>query len=471
MLASLFLLANLGFIAGVTLASFNISKYILLVAFLRFKNFRLVLIFIIFGLSGVWRYEAYQTQAPKINLTSHNGTKVVLLGQVAEEIDPGGDYQKIIIKAIKINNKNTDGLVLVTLNKFPEFKYGNILELTGNLEAPNNWSAFHYDRYLARYDIYSLMAWPKVKVVGQSLDFYSRMLGIKNKVYQTINSSLPEPEAGLANALLLGYKNTLDAVEKKSFSCCGLSHVIAISGSHLTLLSALAFNFLLALGLSSRGAFKPVVIFIWFYTILTGLQTSALRSAIMISLVLWGKKNGRSDAGGRILFITAAIMLFFNPLLLRDDLGFQLSFLAMIALIYFCPLGEKIFGQGNVRSVLIMTVASQLITWPIAAYNFGTFSLIAPLANLLIVWLFVWLLPALLAASAISLVIPAFKVLWFAPSYFMLAYTIKTSNLLATWPKACFNWQITWQFVLVYYLILVIMYLLTRFIIDKIDKK
>jgi competence protein ComEC len=247
--------------------------------------------------------------------------------------------------------------------------------------------------------------------------------------------------------------------------------VVAISGSHLTLLSALAFNFLLALGLSSRSAFKPVVVFIWFYTILTGLQTSALRSAIMISLVLWGKKNGRGDAGGRILFITAAIMLFFNPFLLRDDLGFQLSFLAMIALIYFCPLGEKIFGQGNIKSVLIMTIASQLVTWPIAAYNFGTFSLIAPLANLLIVWLFAWLLPALLAASAISLVIPAFKVLWFAPSYFMLSYTIKTSNLLAAWPKACFNWQITWQFVLIYYLILVIIYLLTRFIIDKIHKK
>jgi competence protein ComEC len=471
MIASLFLSANLGFITGVALASFNIPKYILLITLLRFKKFKLILIFIVFALLGAWRYGAYQVQAPKIDLTSHNGSKVVLLGKVAEEIDPGGDYQKITIKALKVNNRNTNGLVLVTLNKFPELKYGDVLELTGNLEAPDNWSAFRYDRYLARYDIYSLMAWPKVKVVGHTLDFYSRMLDVKNKVYRTINSALPEPEAGLANALLLGYKNTLDAVEKKSFSCCGLSHVVAISGSHLTLLSALAFNFLLALGLSSRSAFKPVVVFIWFYTILTGLQTSALRSAIMISLVLWGKKNGRGDAGGRILFITAAIMLFFNPFLLRDDLGFQLSFLAMIALIYFCPLGEKIFGQGNIKSVLIMTIASQLVTWPIAAYNFGTFSLIAPLANLLIVWLFAWLLPALLAASAISLVIPAFKVLWFAPSYFMLSYTIKTSNLLAAWPKACFNWQITWQFVLIYYLILVIIYLLTRFIIDKIHKK
>lgn len=459
MLASLFLFANLGFITGIFLASFSISKYLLLILFLRFKNFKIILCFIIFALLGCWRYEIYQTKKQNINL---NNQKIVFTARINEEIDPGGKYQKLIVKDLKNNN-----LILVTTDKYPELKYGDVIELTGKLEAPTNWSEFRYDRYLARYDIYSQMAWPKIKVINNTPDFYSKLLGIKNNVYQIINSALPEPCAGLANALLLGYKNTLDEVEKKSFSCCGLSHVVAISGSHLTLLSALAFNFLLALGLSSRGAFKPVVIFLWLYTILTGLQTSALRSAIMISLVLWGKKNGRSDAGGRILFITAAIMLFFNPLLLRDDLGFQLSFLAMIALIYFCPLGEKMFGKGNIKSVIILTVASQLLTWPITAYNFGTFSVIAPLANLLIVWLFAWLLPALLIASFLSWLIPALNVLWFAPSYFMLLYVIKTGDYLAAIPRACLNWQISWQFLVFYYVILAFIY----YIIDKKHKK
>lgn len=461
MIASLFLFANLGFITGIFLASFSISKYLLLILFLRFKKFKLVFVFIIFVLLGAWRYEIYQTKKPVINLNN----KILITGIINEEIDPGGAYQKLVVKNLKDNN-----LILVTTNKYPELKYGDVLELSGKLEAPKNWSEFRYDRYLARYDIYLQMSWPKIKKTGYKENFYSQLLTIKNNVYQIINSALPEPEAGLANALLLGYKNTLDKIEKNSFSCCGLSHVVAISGSHLTLLSALAFNFLLALGLSSRGAFKPVVIFLWLYTILTGLQTSALRSAIMISLVLWGKKNGRSDAGGRILFITAVVMLFFNPLLLRDDLGFQLSFLAMIALIYFCPLGEKIFGQGNVKSVLIMTVSSQLITWPITAYNFGTFSIIAPLANLLIVWLFAWLLPALMVAVALSWLIPALNVVWFAPSYFMLAYVVKLGNHLATWPKACLNWQISWQFLVFYYLILALFYFLSNRIIDTKHK-
>ena len=459
MIASLFLWANLGFITGVLLASFAISKYILLILFLRFKNSKIILIFIIFTLLGSWCYEIYQTKKPEIILSNQ---KIIITGRINEEIDPGGKYQKLIVKDLKNNN-----LILVTTDKYPELKYGDVIELSGKLEVPSNWSEFRYDRYLARYDIYLQMAWPKIKVIKNIPDFYSQLLNIKNNVYRIINSALPEPYAGLANALLLGYKNTLDEVEKIAFSCCGLSHVVAISGSHLTLLSALAFNFLLAIGLSSRGAFKPVVIFLWLYTIITGLQTSALRSAIMISFVLWGKKNGRGDSGGRILFITAAIMLFFNPLLLRDDLGFQLSFLAMLALIYFCPLGEKIFGQGNIKSVLILTAASQLLTWPITAYNFGTFSIIAPLANLLIVWIFAWLLPALLVASFLSWIIPALNVLWFAPSYFMLLYVIKTGDYLATIPRACLNWQISWQFLVFYYLILAISY----YLIDKKYKK
>jgi len=463
MLASLFLYANLGFITGVALASFSISKYFLLILFLRFKKFKTILVFVIFALLGAWRYEVYQIKKPAIAL---NNSNTVLIGRISEEVDPSGNYQKLIVKNLK-----TGDLVLVMTSKYPELKYGDVIELSGTLEAPKNLSEFRYDRYLARYDIYLQMAWPKIKIINNTSDFYSQLLNIKNKVYQIINSALPEPYAGLANALLLGYKNTLDIVEKMAFSCCGLSHVVAISGSHLTLLSALAFNFLLAFGLSSRSAFKPVVIFLWLYTILTGLQTSALRSAIMISLVLWGKKNGRGDSGGRILFVTAAFMLLFNPLLLRDDLGFQLSFLAMLALIYLCPLGEKIFGPGKIKSVLVMTVAAQLLTWPISAYNFGTFSVIAPLANLLIVWLFAWLLPALLIASFLSWLIPALNVLWFTPSYFMLLYVIKTGDYLATLPRACLNWQISWQFLVFYYLILASIYYLLKIIVDKKHKK
>ena len=214
------------------------------------------------------------------------------------------------------------------------------------------------------------------------------------------------------------------------------------------------------LGVSRRRSFWPVLIFLWLYTMLTGLQASALRAAVMGSLTLWGEKNGRRDAGGRLLCLAASVMLLFNPLLLRDDLGFQLSFLAMLALIYLCPLGEKLWGRGEVKSILIMTLASQLITWPISAYNFGRFSVIAPLANLVVVWIFAWLLPALLIATFLSFIFPPLGVIFFAPSYFMLHYVIWAGNWLASWPRACLDVRISWPVELFYYAILFVTYLL-----------
>jgi len=470
MLASLFLSSTLGIITGVSLASFGLSiKYLLaligLIIFKR-KSFLVLIFFGLFALLGFWRYETYQIKSVDVDLSKYNGHKVVLVGRVSEEIDPGGNYQKVTVSALKVDGALSQGLVLATVPKFPELKYGDILELTGNLEAPSNWSEFQYDRYLARYDIYSLMGFPKVVIIGETKDFYSNILELKYKVYSIINSALPEPEAGLGSALLLGYKGTLDTVEKTAFSCCGLSHIVAISGSHLTLLSALAFDFLLLFGLSRRQSFRPVVIFLWFYTILTGLQSSAVRSAIMGHLTLWGRKNGRQDSGGRLLFSAAALMLLANPLILRDDLGFQLSFLAMFALIYFCPLGEKLWGKGNIRSVIILTLAAQLITWPISALNFGRFSVIAPLANLLVVWIFALLLPALLISTFLSWIWPTLNIIWFAPSYFMLRYVNLMGDWLATWPKACLDMKISTEGLIGYYLILALIYYILR---KKVD--
>jgi competence protein ComEC len=153
-----------------------------------------------------------------------------------------------------------------------------------------------------------------------------------------------------------------------------------------------------------------------------------------------------------------AVMLAFNPLLLRDDLGFQLSFLAMIALLYFYPLGIKLWGKGKIREPLMMTLMAQLLTWPVIAANFGNISLIAPLANILAVWIFAGLLPGLLLAVVLGLLFPAGAVWWFAPDYLMLKYLNTLSVWLAAWPHACPSYTVPEGFVVIYYLILAILY-------------
>lgn len=492
----LFLSAILGFIFGVAGASFwpaSSLAYLWLLSplgcFWPRRQCWLVIVFAVVFSSGFYYYQSYfqRQQALAKPLTEHYNDTVAIIGTVIQESEPGVSNQPLTIKVITLIasssrltfNGTAAPLVLVTAPLYPEYQFGDRLSLSGRLTAPLNWSAFRYDRYLARYNIYGLFYYPQIEILSPHLNtvtsFYRGLLVIKKQAEQLVNRGLPEPLSGLANALLLGYKKTLFKEEQTAFSCCGLSHIIAISGSHLTLLAALAFNFLLALGWSRQQSFRPVVLFIWFYTLLTGWQASAVRAAIMSSLTLWGQQHGRGQAGGRLLIVAAAAMLVNNPFLLRDDLGFQLSFAAMAALLWLYPSikqsGENLIlfcfksrylKKGlngfslSLIDTLALTIASQLTTWPLSVFNFGKFSLIAPVANAAIIWSFVWLLPGLLLAVTLSLIFPALVVIWFFPLRFLLYYVWKLATYLASWPAACFNWTISPEVLIIYYVSLIV---------------
>jgi competence protein ComEC len=491
----LFLSAILGFIFGVAGASFwpaSAVAYLWLLSplgwFWPWRRRWVIIIFMIVFSSGFYYYQicSQRQLALAKPLAEHYNDTVAIAGTVIQEPEPGISSQPLTIKVITLTassshltfNEAAAPLVLVTAPLYPQYQVGDYLSVSGRLTAPLNWSAFRYDRYLARYNIYGLFYYPKIETLSPHFDaatsFYRHLLMIKKQANQLIDRNLPEPLSGLANALLLGYKKTLFKEEQAAFSCCGLSHIIAISGSHLTLLAALAFNFLLALGWSRRQSFRPVVIFIWFYTLLTGWQTSAVRAAIMSSLTLWGQQHGRGQAGGRLLIVAAAAMLFNNPFLLRDDLGFQLSFAAMAALLWLYPalkqVGENltavVFKQRYTKTgwhrfrlalidTLALTMASQLTTWPLSVFNFGKFSLIAPVANAAIIWSFAWLLPGLLLATTASLIFPAAAAVWFFPLRFLLYYVWKLAAYLASWPAACFNWTISPAALIIYYMSLI----------------
>lgn len=372
-------------------------------------------------------------------------------GVVVEDVDPGGKNQKLIIKLLSPQEYLGEKVLIKTF-LYPRFQAGDVLEFNGVLTKPENWSNFRYDRYLARQGIYVLMSYPHVSKIGEQTSWFFSLMKFKKQLYQQIIAALPEPEAGLAAALMLGYRDTITPEAKNIFAQTGLSHLIAISGSHLTLLASLLFLFFSRLKVPlKKGAFI-VIIFLWFYVILTGLSASALRSALMATLVLINERKKWKFSSGGILLLSAALMLIHNPLLWRDDLGFQLSFLAMIALIYGQPIGEHYLGKGSLRSTLILTTNAQLLTWPISAYNFGSASIIAPLANLLIAWTFTWLLPLLIANTLFSFVF-ASSWLWLG-TYFLLHFIFITSRILSQIPGASASLNISSQGLWVYYFIL-----------------
>ncbi len=416
---------------------------------------------------------------PKINeqdISNFNDKSISFTARVCEEADLDYKSRRLTLCA--------NGKVLMTTNLYPEYDYGDFLKVSGLLKTPPKIDGFDYENYLARYDIYSVMYYPKIEKVSGVLNFSQKiflsLINFKQRLKTIIDRNIPEPEAGLANALLLGYKRTVGREDMNSFSRVGLSHMIAISGSHITILSAMIINFFIIFGISRRRSLVIVLLFLFIYPLITGLSASAVRSAIMGGLSFLALYFGRASNIIYALVFSGAAMLLLNPRLLRDDIGFQLSFLAILGIIYLYPYGEKklerIFVKfklkhkarkrlKNIFSIINLTLVSQIITLPILLINFHTFSIIAPLANLLVLWTFPLLLATLIIGLFLSALIPFLGVLWFLPCILLLKYIFIVSGILASpsW-AAISDLKFSWFGGILYYLILI-------FIIRRLNKQ
>ncbi|MBI4101630.1 MAG: ComEC/Rec2 family competence protein, partial [Candidatus Nealsonbacteria bacterium] len=285
-----------------------------------------------------------------------------------------------------------DGRILLTLRRYPEYRYGDKLNVKGKLELPaKDINGFNYRGYLKKDGIYGVMSFPEVELAGRGFGnpVMSFLLSFKNLFQETARKFIPRPEIGFLEALVFGEESEISQSWKEKLNLTGTRHIAAVSGMNITLISVLLLNFLLALGLWRSQAFYLSLAFIAFYILMIGAPSSALRAGIMAGIFLTAQHWGRQAAGSRAVVFASSIMLASNPWLLRLDVGFQLSFLATMGLIYLQPLLldwlRKIPNFFQLRYTLAATLAAQIFTLPILIYNFGSFSLISVFPNLLIV--------------------------------------------------------------------------------------
>lgn len=217
-------------------------------------------------------------------------------------------------------------------------------------------------------------------------------------------------------------------------------------------------SFLIGLGLWRAQAFYITVFIISFFIIITGLQPSAIRAGIMGGLFLFAQHVGRMNGSFRILFLAAALMLIQNPLLLRLDVGFQLSFLAMLGIIELGSIVRDwlkfLPNSFQLRDILSMTLSAQFFTFPILIYNFGYLSLVSPLANILVV-------PLLPLILGLGFLFALFGVIWSElgwvlslPLWFFLSYITKIVNFFSGFSFSSLTLEISWPWILIVYLFL-----------------
>lgn len=513
--SKIFLFCLLGFIFGVAIASFLPLKiierdllcftlvmiiFIITVLFWKYKKFKIIALVALFLFLGIWRYSLSIPSDGPDKIWNYNGSVITFSGIVINEPDVREFNQKVTVnsKQIIVNSKKFDvfGKVLVTTKLYPNYRYGEEVVFACELEKPERFSGFSYDKYLERFNIFSVCRYPltlappsplPIKEGGQfssvldyfSLSkkwFYGGIFEFKDKLRGIIDRGLGRQEAGLAKAIILGDKSGIKSDLRDKFSKAGLSHIVAISGMHISILSALVMSGLLALGIARKKSFYIGVLFLVLYITLIGLPASAMRAGLMGFLVLLAMQLGRLNKLTNSLVLAGVVLLIFNPRLLRDDIGFQLSFLAVLGIAYVYPIFDNIYKKFEeyikstpygkyekgvkfgkiVFGIFAITIAAQVFTLPIMAVNFSMISIVAPISNLLILWTLPILMIAVLVGLLLSAIMPSFGVVWFMPASLFLKYIVYVTEVSVNLPYAYMEIDyLWWVWVVIYYIFVI----------------
>ncbi|TWI98124.1 competence protein ComEC [Mucilaginibacter frigoritolerans] len=196
----------------------------------------------------------------------------------------------------------------------------------------------------------------------------------------------------VASTLILGYKADLSNDVLQAYSKTGTVHVLSVSGAHVAIIYAMLAVMLGFLDKYKRGKLIKafiIILLIWYYSMLSGFSPAVCRAAVMISMVIIGKTFSRYINTLNILAISAFVLLIYDPFFITD-VGFQLSYLAVFGLIVFQPLVYKWFTVKNrwldkLWALCSVSIAAQVITFPLSAFYFHQFPVYFLISNLFIV--------------------------------------------------------------------------------------
>ncbi|MCJ7515486.1 MAG: ComEC family competence protein, partial [Dehalococcoidia bacterium] len=392
----------------------------------------------------------FQTSLPVVDehhLQFYNDKGTITVeGMVCTEPEPGNTASVFRLSADKIQINadciEASGKALVSVLRYHEYHYGDVLRITGTLETPPQSDDFNYKDYLARQGIYSVINYPRIEILdtGKGFKPLAWIYSLRNRLSESLSQALPEPQASLAQGILLGLRGNIPDSLNQAFARTGTTHVLAISGINITIV----IGMLLAAGIWLFGKRYSIYIWlalliIWLYALLTGMNAPVVRGAIMGSLFLIAEYLGRQSSALTALTFAAAIMVAIEPQVLWDA-SFQLSFLAMAGLILISPYlqawGRKgVTGaagkKGTAASLgnfivdsFAVTLAAMLATWPIIAYYFHIVSFVGLPAT----FFAVLALPAIIITTAlvagVGLLVPVMAWVLGWMSWLFLSYFI-----------------------------------------------
>lgn len=267
-----------------------------------------------------------------------------------------------------------------------EVSIGEILVLNGTVElwesAANEGNFDAKSFYEAKKTDFKLKDIQILAVYGKKSWWREGLFELRLRLKEVYQSVMESQECGVMTTMVLGDKDLLEAEIKRLYQAAGLSHIMAISGLHISVIGMTLYRFLRKRGLGFWGAGILAGGMMYAYGTMVGMGTSVQRSIVMFSLMLTAQAVGRSYDTLNALGMAALLLLWQNPYLLWDA-GFQFSFAAIIGVVWVgkcvCFDATRV---GRCCEKIFASVAIQLTTLPLAAWYYYEIPLYAVLMNL-----------------------------------------------------------------------------------------
>lgn len=394
-------------------------------------------------------------------------------------IEPVKETEKSIKIIIEINEYQTDSgwtscsEKVIVYNKKDSLskllKYGDLITFNTNLKAiknSGNPDEFNYKKYLANKSIHfqTYLNTGNWKLIANNKGniIYATAYKLREKLLEIYNSkNISGDEFAILAALTLGVKDYLSPEIIQSYSTSGAMHILAVSGLHVGVIYLILNNMLFFMRKNKFLKFIQAIIlivFIWFFALITGLSPSVTRASIMLSFIIIGKASGRHPSVFNSIAISAFLILIIKPLALLH-VGFQLSYAAVIAIVYFQPKIYRLLNPNNkildkAWALTAVSIAAQIGTFPISVFYFHQFPTYFFITNLIAIpaaYIIIVLAVGLLIFNSLPLISDIFA--------FFLERTIIILNFSTTWienlPIASIN-RISYSFIETFVLYLLI---------------
>lgn len=354
-------------------------------------NKKVTILLLIFIIAGFIHIKFLKYDYEKIYISLENVNIVGTIVSSKKEKQYINEYK---IETEKINNiKLKKKFILLTKNK--EIEYGNKIKLEGTYIKPSksrNYRGFDYSNYLKTENIYGTIEQNgKIELIKEkNINYFFIILyKVKNKIIKNINNKFPEETRGVFLGILLGDKSSIEENVRQNFADSSLSHILAVSGTHISYV-VICISVLfkkLKLNKNIRKVLTSLVLFMYLY--LVDFSASATRAVIMSNIVILQMLFYRKQDTITTITFSSIIILINNPYAILN-IGFLLSYGGTIGIILFVnkisiESKEDFFQRfkSYLKDICIVTISAQTIIMPIIIYYFNTISFTFIISNII----------------------------------------------------------------------------------------